>query len=85
MSEEYEFRTQLFRKRYLKERTMESLICYCSGYTTSDIELDVLENSNSTIIEKIMFEKKPVDATAPPRTLKVADAFPTSARWWTTP
>jgi hypothetical protein len=37
---------------------MEKLICYCFGYTTSDIERDVLANNKSTIMEKIMFEKK---------------------------
>ena len=61
---------------------MENLICYCFGYTTSDIERDVLANSKSTIIEKIMSEKKPVDASVLSRTPKAADALPTSARWW---
>ncbi len=42
----------------LKEITMETLICYCFGYTISDIERDVLANSKSTIMEKIIFEKK---------------------------
>lgn len=37
---------------------MESLICYCFGYTVSDIERDVLANGKSTIIDRIMSEKK---------------------------
>ncbi len=37
---------------------MEKLICYCFGYTTSDIERDVLANSKSTIMDRIMSEKK---------------------------
>jgi hypothetical protein len=43
---------------HLEEKVMESLICYCFGYTTSDIERDVLANGKSTIMEKIMSEKK---------------------------
>jgi len=42
----------------LKEKTMENLICYCFGYTTSDIERDVLANSKSTIMDRIVSEKK---------------------------
>uniref|UniRef100_A0A7V6A687 BFD-like (2Fe-2S) protein n=1 Tax=Desulfobacca acetoxidans TaxID=60893 RepID=A0A7V6A687_9BACT len=37
---------------------MESLICYCFGYTASDIEQDFLANGTSTIMERIMAEKK---------------------------
>ncbi len=37
---------------------MERLICYCFGYTASDIKQDVATNGRSTIMEKIIFEKK---------------------------
>ncbi len=37
---------------------MESLICYCFGYTASDIERDVLLSGKSRIMERIMSEKK---------------------------
>jgi hypothetical protein len=37
---------------------MERLICYCFGYTTSDIERNIVENGKSTIMEKILSEKK---------------------------
>jgi len=38
---------------------MSELICYCFGYTRSDIEKDVVENKGrSTILEKILAEKK---------------------------
>jgi hypothetical protein len=37
---------------------MGRLICYCFGYTVSDIERDFLVNGKSTIMEKIMSEKK---------------------------
>ena len=37
---------------------MESLICYCFGYTTSDIERDVVTNGKSTIMDRIISEKK---------------------------
>ena len=42
----------------LKEKSMESLICYCLGLTLSDIKRDLLENGQSTILEKILSEKK---------------------------
>lgn len=37
---------------------MDDLVCYCFGYTESDIEEDVRLNGNSTILEKILSEKK---------------------------
>ena len=37
---------------------MEDLICYCFGYTTSDIEQDVETNDKSLIMERIIAEKK---------------------------
>jgi hypothetical protein len=37
---------------------MSELICYCFGYTTDDVERDVLQNGKSTILERIMNEKK---------------------------
>ncbi|NPV06042.1 MAG: hypothetical protein HPY67_15080 [Syntrophaceae bacterium] len=37
---------------------MEDLICYCFNYTTADIERDVVENEKSTILERILLEKK---------------------------
>lgn len=36
---------------------MESLICYCFGYTVSDIKWDCLANGKSTIIDRIVSEK----------------------------
>ena len=37
---------------------MPELICYCFSYTTDDIEQNVLQNGKSTILERIMNEKK---------------------------
>ena len=37
---------------------MDDLVCYCFGYTESDIEEDVRLNGKSTILEKILSEKK---------------------------
>ena len=34
------------------------LICYCFGYSAADIERDILNNGRSTIIERILDEKK---------------------------
>ena len=45
-------------KSYLWEKSMEDLICYCFNYTTLDIERDVLQNGRSTIMDKIVSEKK---------------------------
>ncbi len=37
----------------------EELVCYCFGYTKKDIEKDCVDNnSRSTILERIAFEKK---------------------------
>ena len=36
----------------------EQLICYCFGYTKSDIEADIIANKRSTIEERIKAEKK---------------------------
>jgi len=40
------------------KKFMEELICYCFKYTASDIEKDVRLNGKSTIMEKILSEKK---------------------------
>jgi hypothetical protein len=37
---------------------MGDIICYCFGYTISDIKQDFLDNGQSLILEKIMVEKK---------------------------
>ncbi|WP_421901082.1 hypothetical protein [Maridesulfovibrio sp.] len=37
---------------------MSGLICHCFGYTSDDIQKDVIENGKSTIFERIMAEKK---------------------------
>lgn len=37
---------------------MEDLICYCFNYTTADIDRDVVVNRKSTILERILREKK---------------------------
>lgn len=34
------------------------LICYCFNYTAADIVKDVLAHGRSTIVEKILAEKK---------------------------
>lgn len=44
--------------RPLKEKDMEGLVCYCFGYTTSDIEQDVVTNGKSLIMDRIISEKK---------------------------
>lgn len=37
---------------------MDTLVCYCFGYTAAAIEQDVVENKRSTFLERIMAEKK---------------------------
>lgn len=37
---------------------MPELICYCFGYCASDIERDIAENGKSTILERIVAEKR---------------------------
>ncbi|ACS79173.1 hypothetical protein [Maridesulfovibrio salexigens] len=37
---------------------MTQLICHCFGYTSDDIQKDVLKNGRSTIFERILNEKK---------------------------
>ncbi|MCL7488474.1 MAG: hypothetical protein M8357_09925 [Desulfobulbaceae bacterium] len=37
---------------------MSSMICYCFGYTASDIEEDARLNGKSTILERILNKKK---------------------------
>jgi len=42
-----------------KEQKMsQGLICYCFGYTAEDIRADLAENGLSTIMARIMKEKK---------------------------
>ena len=36
----------------------DELVCYCFEYTRNDIEKDYLQNGRSTILEKIVAEKK---------------------------
>lgn len=36
----------------------EELICFCFNYTDTDIERDVLAHGRSTIVDKILVEKK---------------------------
>lgn len=42
----------------LKVKMMKDLICYCFGYTDSDIERDFVANGKSTIMDRIAAEKK---------------------------
>ena len=37
---------------------MQDLICYCFGYTALDIEQDIEVNGRSTLMERIVDEKK---------------------------
>ncbi len=37
---------------------MAKQICFCFGYSESDLELDVMEHGKSSIMEKIMAAKK---------------------------
>jgi len=37
---------------------VNDLVCWCFGYSVEDIRKDVKENGRSTIMEKIMVEKK---------------------------
>ena len=37
---------------------MEGLICYCFNYTVSDIEIDIRQKGKSTILDRILAEKK---------------------------
>lgn len=39
-------------------RLMEKKICYCFGYTDTDIERDVLAHGQSLLMEKITASKK---------------------------
>jgi hypothetical protein len=37
---------------------MDEMICHCFRYTASDIKEDMRVNGKSTILERILFEKK---------------------------
>jgi len=37
---------------------MEKFVCYCFGYTASDIARDVIVNGKSTIMDRIISEKR---------------------------
>ncbi len=37
---------------------MSDLVCYCFGYSISDIERDVAANGRSTLLERIVAAKK---------------------------
>lgn len=37
---------------------MQDLMCYCFGYTALDIEQDIAKNGKSTLMERIVDEKK---------------------------
>ena len=37
---------------------MHGMLCYCFRYTESDIEKDIRLNGKSTILERILCEKK---------------------------
>jgi hypothetical protein len=37
---------------------MSKQICFCFGYTESDLKQDVIEHGKSLIMEKVMAEKK---------------------------
>lgn len=37
---------------------MDERICYCFNYTAEDIALDALRHGRSTIMERILLEKK---------------------------
>jgi hypothetical protein len=37
---------------------MSNQICYCFGYSESDLEQDIINNGKSLIMEKIIAEKK---------------------------
>ncbi|MBG0775816.1 MAG: hypothetical protein H0S85_05205 [Desulfovibrionaceae bacterium] len=37
---------------------MQKYVCYCFKYTKEDIENDVVKNNKSTIMERILAEKK---------------------------
>ncbi|WP_152972120.1 hypothetical protein [Desulfatitalea tepidiphila] len=41
-----------------EEDLMTDLICYCFNYTEKDIELDLRQNGKSTIMGKILSEKR---------------------------
>ena len=43
---------------HTKPQQVKDLVCYCFGFTTQDIEQDLVENGRSLIMEKIMTEKK---------------------------
>ncbi|MFA6011651.1 MAG: hypothetical protein WC799_16805 [Desulfobacteraceae bacterium] len=40
---------------------MKDLICYCFGYTVLNIEQDIAENGRSTLMERIVEEKRKND------------------------
>ena len=37
---------------------MTDLVCYCFGYSIADIERDLAANGRSTLLERIVAEKK---------------------------
>jgi hypothetical protein len=45
-------------RKIMEEQQMGKQICFCFGYSESDIEKDVIEQGKSLIMEKIIAEKK---------------------------
>lgn len=52
---------------------MEEQICYCFNYTATDISQDVLEHGRSTILARILSEKKAGPASAQRKIPRAAD------------
>ena len=42
----------------IRDVQIDTLICYCFGYTKDDIEQDFIRNRRSVIMKKITAEKK---------------------------
>lgn len=63
---------------------MSRMICYCFGYTETDIRNDVKKNwGKSTILEQIVAAKKAEGCNFPVRIPKQGDASVTSTVLWT--
>ncbi len=60
---------------------MSKQICFCFGYTESDLKQDVIEHGKSLIMKRSWRRKRLVDANVKQRIPKVADVLQMFARW----
>jgi len=60
---------------------VSEIICYCFGYSAEDIKKDYTENGRSTILERIIVEKKKGNCRCEQTNPEKNDVLTIFARW----